>query len=92
MFYNIDHSEFWVSEPLAKEKIRRAMLDRINTLDSRDPEASVVDLATTWVGSIKHGTLLKRKHSALRDDIKLYQALLGYINQAPQKTKKILSY
>lgn len=90
MFHNIDHSEFWVSEPLAKEKIRRAMLDRINTLVSRDPEASRRRFSHHMGRLNKAWNLAKASNAAraLRDDIKLYQALLGYINQkAPEDQK-----
>lgn len=90
MFHTIDHSEFWVSEPLAKEKIRRAMLDRINTLVSRDPEASRRRFSHHMGRLNKAWNLAKASNAAraLRDDIKLYQALLGYINQkAPEDQK-----
>jgi type I restriction enzyme R subunit len=90
MFHNIDHSEFWVSKPLDKEKIRRAMLDRINTLVSRDPEASRRRFSHHMGRLNKAWNLAKASNvaRALRDDIKLYQALLGYINQkAPEDQK-----
>ena len=90
MFHTIDHSEFWVSEPLDKEKIRRAMLDRINTLVSRDPEASRRRFSHHMGRLNKAWNLAKASNAAraLRDDIKLYQALLGYINQkAPEDQK-----
>ena len=35
-------TEYWITEPLEKERIRRrkALRDRISTLVARDPEAS----------------------------------------------------
>jgi type I restriction enzyme, R subunit len=90
MFHTIDHSEFWVSEPLEKEAIRRKMLNRINSLVARDPEASRRRFGQAMARLNKAWNLAKASDTAraLRDDIKLYQALYGYINQkAPEEQK-----
>ena len=90
MFHTIDHSEYWITEPLEKERIRRQMLDRINTLVSRDPEASKRRFGHHVSRLNKAWNLAKASNAAraLRDDIKLYQALHGYINQkAPEEQK-----
>jgi type I restriction enzyme R subunit len=90
MFHTIDHSEFWVSDPLEKEAIRRKMLNRINSLVARDPEASRRRFGQAMARLNKAWNLAKSSNTAraLRDDIKLYQALYGYINQkAPEEQK-----
>ena len=90
MFHTIDHSEFWVSDPLEKEAIRRKMLNRINSLVARDPEASRRRFGQAMARLNKAWNLAKASDTArtLRDDIKLYQALYGYINQkAPEEQK-----
>lgn len=90
MFHTIDHSEFWVSDPLEKEAIRRKMLNRINSLVARDPEASRRRFGQAMARLNKAWNLAKSSDMAraLRDDIKLYQALYGYINQkAPEEQK-----
>tara|TARA_B100000963_G_scaffold233254_1_gene203700 strand:- start:922 stop:2082 length:1161 start_codon:yes stop_codon:yes gene_type:complete len=90
MFHTIYHSEFWVNGPLEKEAIRRKMLNRINSLVARDPEASRRRFGQAMARLNKAWNLAKSSETAraLRDDIKLYQALYGYINQkAPEEQK-----
>lgn len=90
MFHNIDHSEYWTTGPIEKEQLRRAMLNRINTLVERDPEASRRRFSHHMGRLNKAWNLAKATDTAraLRDDIKLYQALNGYINQkAPEDQK-----
>ena len=90
MFHRIDHDEYWTEEPLEMDRIRKQMLNRINTLVDRDPEASKRRFGREVARLNKAWNLAKASDAArfLRDDIKLYQALNGYINQkAPEEQK-----
>ena len=90
MFHGIEHSEYWIQEPLEKERLRKALLDRINTLVARDPKASKRRFGQAMARLNKAWNLAKASNSAreLRDDIKLYQALHGWINhKAPEDQK-----
>ena len=90
MFHGIDHDEYWIKEPLEKERLRKALLDRISTLVARDPKASKRRFGQAMARLNKAWNLAKASDSAraLRDDIKLYQALHGWINhKAPEDQK-----
>ena len=90
MFHGIEHSGYWSSEPLGKDAIRKTMIDRINSLVERDPKASKRRFGQGMSRLNKAWNLAKTSNAArdLRDDIKLYQALHGYINQrAPEEQK-----
>ena len=73
-----------------REWLRVSMLNRINSLVARDPEASRRRFGQAMARLNKAWNLAKSSDTAraLRDDIKLYQALYGYINQkAPEEQK-----
>ena len=87
-FHGIDHDNYWSLSALEKDDVRVAMLDRINGLVPRDTKASRRRFGQAMGLLNKAWNLAKASNAAhaLRDDIKLYQALHGYINQkAPEE-------
>ncbi len=89
-FHGIRHEGYWSLPALEKEDLRVAMLERINGLVPRDTKASRRRFGQAMAELNKAWNLAKASNSAsaLRDDIKLYQALHGYINlRAPEEHK-----
>ena len=89
-FHGIRHDGYWSLPALEKENLRVAMLERINGLVPRDTKASRRRFGQAMAELNKAWNLAKASNSAsaLRDDIKLYQALHGYINlRAPEEHK-----
>lgn len=89
-FHGVAHDGYWDAPPLEKEAIRVSMLERINSLVPRDTQASRRRFGQAMAELNKAWNLAKATPSAhaRRDDIKLYQALHGYINhRAPEEQK-----
>ena len=82
MFHGIDFAGYWQAEPLEMERLRIAMLERINILVERDLQASQRRFGQGMAQLNKAYNLAKTSDYArtVRGDIKLFQSLHGYIN------------
>ena len=90
LFHGIPHDDYWSFPPLEKESTRISMLERINSLIPRDAKASRRQFGLAMAELNKAWNLAKASAVAKdrRDDIKLYQALHGFINRrAPEEQK-----
>ena len=90
MFHGIDYSGYWEREPLEMERLRKLMLERINTLQTRDIQASQRRFGQAMSDLNRAYNLAKTSDYArkVRGDVKLFQALHGYINhRKPEELK-----
>ena len=90
MFHGIKFSTYWDCEPLEMERMRKTMLERINTLQARDIQASQRRFGQAMAKLNKAYNLAKTSDYArkVRGDIKLFQSLHGYINhRKPEELK-----
>ena len=90
MFHGIDYSRYWNSEPIEQYETHKTMLERINTLQTRDIQASQRRFGQAMSDLNRAYNLAKTSDYArkVRGDVKLFQALHGYINhRKPEELK-----
>lgn len=90
MFHSIDFSKYWDSEPLKMNELKKQMLERINTLQIRDIQASQRRFGQEMSNLNRAYNLAKTSDYArkVRGDVRLFQSLQGHINhRKPEELK-----